>query len=236
MNKTYRKLLQSAFDPPPPLHKNEFLRNLPSPPMSLTRFLCSQIGYIRKRIWFLDAVVLAAALLFAPRLAESAIWTAAALVPLMAVSVIAESGRSQRFGMSELEMASRFSLRSVIFSRLVILGGANIFVFTALIFVVGSAAGTSFLQTGVYLLCPYFITTSLCLWATRHIHSADSIYVCLGIAIFMSAIPLLHQLLNILAEIRFSWWIFTLAASAAGVIFEGAKTVKQMEVSYGISD
>ncbi len=236
MNKVYQKLLQDAFAAPPPLRKNEFLQSLPKHRLSLSGFLGFQLGYIRRRIWVLNLSVLAAALLFAPLLAGQAVWMAAALAPLMAVSVIAESGRSQRYGMSELEMASRFSLRSVLFARLVILGATNLAVFAILIFTVGRSAGISFLQTGVYLLCPYFVTAFLCLWTVRHIHSRDSLLVCLGIAVSVSAIPILHPVFNVFTEVRFSWWVFALTASATGAVLESAKTIKQTEVSYGISN
>lgn len=235
MNKTCQKLLREAFTAPPPLHKTEFLQRLPKRRISLIGFLYFQLGYIRRRIWVLNLSVLAAALLFAPLLAGQALWTAAALAPLMAVSLIAESGRSQRYGMSELELASRFSLRAVLFARLVILGAANLVVFAVLIFAVGRSAGISLLQAGVYLLCPYFITACLCLWTARRIRSHDGLYVCLGIAALMSAIPILHPVFNVFTEIGFSRWVLALTLSAVGAVFESAKTINQMEVSYGIS-
>ena len=58
---------------------------------------------------------------------------------------------SSEWGMSELEMSARFSLKSVVLARMVIVGIANI----VLEMILALLAGGNLLETVLYLLVPY---------------------------------------------------------------------------------
>ena len=180
--KVLKEELQCAFAAPKPQRREAFLQLLSERSLGteqsletdrllktgLPSFVLSQVMYISKGIWWLSAAVFAAACLLtaSPGMAgdrnqNQVIWGISALAPLLAMTVIAESGRSQSFRMAELEMATRFSLRSVALARLGILGLENLGMLILLAFMGrgGDGAGQdgSIVQAGLGILLPYLL-------------------------------------------------------------------------------
>lgn len=128
MKQHLRQELKNVFDAPQPLHKRAFLRTLEQPKISILAFVLTQLGYIRRWVWIISALVFVLSAAGAAGLPSDTVWVASALMPLLALTVVSESGRSQNYEMAELEMATRFSLRSVVLARLGILGMENLIV------------------------------------------------------------------------------------------------------------
>ncbi len=62
---------------------------------------------------------------------ENTVWIVSAFTPFLALLLIAESTKSAIYGMNELEMSARFSLKSVVLARLIILGVFNFGIFVS---------------------------------------------------------------------------------------------------------
>lgn len=231
MNRKLKNSIKEAFAPPAPLQKQAFVRKFQPPQITLTSFVLSQAVYIRKWVWALDLGILLFALAGAALLEQNLLWMLSAMTPLLAVTIITESGRSETYGMAELEMASRFSLKSVILARMGILGIANLLIFSILIPVNLINRDGSLLKTGVYLLCPYLITTLSGLWISRKIRGKESAYMCIGIALMVSfGSFLLHQAYAFIYENNyFIWWLASFFLLIAGVIQESSKLIRQTE-------
>ena len=171
----------------------------------LPAFVLSQITYISKGIWWLSAAVFAAACLLAasPGMAgdrnqNQVIWGISALAPLLAMTVIAESGRSQSCQMAELEMATRFSLRSVALARLGILGLENLGMLILFVFMGrggdGAGQGGSMVQAGLGILLPYLLTSFLGLRIVRSFRGREAVYYCFGMAACISILAVVLSL------------------------------------------
>ncbi len=245
--KVLKEELQCAFAAPKPQRREAFLQLLSERSLGteqsletdrllktgLPSFVLSQVMYISKGIWWLSAAVFAAACLLAasPGMAgdrnqNQVIWGISALAPLLAMTVIAESGRSQSFRMAELEMATRFSLRSVALARLGILGLENLGMLILLAFMGrgGDGAGQdgSIVQAGLGILRPYLLTSFLGLWIVRRFRGREAVYYCFGMAACISILVFMtpghmrypEQERNLL------WW-------AAAAFALGVGTVKQ---------
>lgn len=245
--KVLKEELQCAFAAPKPQRREAFLQLLSERSLGteqsleterllktgLPSFVLSQVMYISKGIWWLSAAVFAAACLLAasPGMAgdrnqNQVIWGISALAPLLAMTVIAESGRSQSFRMAELEMATRFSLRSVALARLGILGLENLGMLILLAFMGrgGDGAGQdgSIVQAGLGILLPYLLTSFLGLWIVRRFRGREAVYYCFGMAACISILVFMtpghmrypEQERNLL------WW-------AAAAFALGVGTVKQ---------
>lgn len=226
-----KAVIKEAFEAPPPVKKEEFLQKfqhenhlseLEQPSITLTAFVLVQVIYIRKWIWLLDVYVFAVALFGAVCIDQDMLWCISAMTPLLALALVTENGRSENYGMAEFEMASRFSLRSVILARLGILGFTDFVLLCLMLPLGGFHSGRSLVQTGIYMLCPYMLTAFLSLLATRVIHSRESVYLCMGIALFVSwgciflrlASPLYYE------GQYFSWWFGGVLLFFAGVMLE----------------
>lgn len=193
MDEEFRKVLQDAFEPPAPKRKEEFLKSVPQPRISNLSFMLAQAGYIRKHVWGISAVLFGIAFVGSFVFGKDVMWVISALLPFAAVSTVEEQNRSHVYLMSELEMTARFSLKSVVFARMGILGIVH---FLLLLFLIPACArfeGGSVFRTGLYLLVPYLLTADAGLWAARRTKGAESWYACFGIAFCVSGLNLFVQ-------------------------------------------
>lgn len=178
--------LKQAFDAPQPMQKRFFLRHLSLPCIPIHSFLFSQIGYIRKWVWVMSIIILLVSILGLIFLPGTVLWLISSLTPLLALTIISESGRSKLYRMAELEMATRFSLRSVILARLSILGLMNLLLLGALLPIgVWSDTSAPFAAT-LYIITPFLLTTFIGLYITRKFRGEEAMYACIGISLGIS--------------------------------------------------
>lgn len=231
MNKELKNALKESFDIPLPTRKKEFFRNVPKPSISNLEFIVTQAAYIRKWAWGLSVLIFTIAFIGAGCLKHDMLWCISAFMPLLALSVITESGRSENYGMAEFELSTRFSLKSVVLARLCILGAANFALFCLLIPFACMNNGTGILQTGVCMACPYLLTTFGGLWAIRRFHGKESACLCTGIAVTVSAVNLFvyQSFPAIYAGQGFIWWITAVILFGIGTTKQCYQVVKQTE-------
>ena len=134
---------------------------------------------------------------------ENTVWIVSAFTPFLALLLIAESTKSAIYGMNELEMSARFSLKSVVLARLIILGVFNFGIFCIIIPVCHVANSISFMQTGVYLFVPYLLTTSISLYLVRRFRNKEVIYGCMAVAVFCKRVNMTLRYKLILKKIIF---------------------------------
>lgn len=218
MKPDLKKELSNAFEAPKPLRKKEFLKGLPKPGISMYEFIISQIGYIRSWIWYVSALVFGLSLACAALLPTDVLWPIAALTPLLALTIVTECGRSESYEMAELEMATRFSLKSVVIARLGILGVENL-VFLFLMIPVGIWKHEfSPVRIGLYILTPYLLTAFIGLYMMRKFRGLEGTLICAGIAgiisfsilLFQYSYPQVYQNENVV------WWALAALLLCAG--------------------
>lgn len=227
----WKRELRRTFAAPPPQRKREFLRQWGMPRMSVFRFLLTQTGYIRKWVWCVSALIFAAAVVGAGVLSRNMLWEISALTPLLALAAVCESGRSECYEMAELELATRFSLRSVTMARLCILGAENLVLLCLLTLLGLWHSGFPSPAAGVYILTPFLLTSFLGLYALRRIRGREGVSVCAGLALFISvSVFFTHNSFPYLyAESCLSWWIAGALALCAGIAVQYATMLKQTE-------
>lgn len=225
------RLLREVCEAPPPLRKDSFIQALPNRKISTLAFLRFQAGYIPKWIWGTSAVIFALALAAACLLEQDILQMLSAAIPFVAIASGIESGRSHIYAMAELEMSSRFSLKSVILARMGILGLSHLLLLAALI-PLGTLHNTAgFLQTGVYLLTPYLAATLTGLWISRKIRGKEAGYAYLGTAAFISGFLMYIQaaLPDCYQTRHFHRWGILLVLLAGAVIYEFTKIIQETE-------
>lgn len=239
MNKAMRKALKEAFDAPNPLHRDSFFaetkikQTLPMVSMTMTAFVLTQAAYVRKWIWLLDVCILGAALFCAMFIPHDMLWYISAMTPLLALMLITESGRSETYGMSEFEMAARFSLRSVVLARLEILGAANFVLLCLLLPLACAHTDIPMIRAGVYMLFPYMLAAYAGLLITRMVHGREAVYFCVGIAVFISFLSIsVHETwsLSFLYEQEcLGWWVAGGILLSAGIFREWHQKIWKTE-------
>ena len=231
MNRKMKEALRDAFEAPAPMHKHEFLRRFSSQRVSIFSFMLSQTGYIRKRALILSLFVFILSLAGACFLEIDMMWIISAFMPFIALSAVTENGRSAVYGMDELEMSSRFSLRNVVLARMGILGVLHLLLLIILMPLAYARSMFPFLQVGVYLLIPYLLTDAAGLWITRNIRGKEGLYACVGVAVCVSFFHsvMSPRLINILYMDHFEWLIAALILLIIFCIKETKKMIRQTE-------
>ena len=229
MNRDMKERLKEYFAAPEPERKGHFLNSLPAKPVGLSDFLLFQAAYIPKWVWGLSVLVFAPALVGAGFLKKDMLWCISACMPILALALVAESGRSERWGMAELEMSTRFSRKSILLARLGILGLADLLLFFLLLPLAYMNGDRSLLETGIYMLCPYLLTVFLGLWASRRVHGRECAWVCGAVALGVSlGNTLMYQSIQgFYAPTGFRWWAAAFVLLSAGVAGQCYKTIKE---------
>ncbi len=231
MKPEIRKALQEAYEAPKPQHKKEFIRMLEKPQLSTYSFMLQQISYIRKRVWILSILISALAVVSISYVGKEAIWMIASMMPFIALCAITESARSVTYGMAELEMSSRFSLKSIVLARLVIIGVSHLMVFCILVALIGKNAVIPLTRTGLYLLVPYLLSSVLGLWAVRRFQDIDATYLCMVTSSIVCVlnIALKTMIEGFYEEQKFVWWVIAGIYLMYKVCNEYKKTISQTE-------
>jgi len=223
--------LNEVFEAPAPERKREFLRSVRKPGISNASFMLSQIPYIRKLTWILSAAIFAVLIFMSRYVSADFLWTLTAWMPFVAMIAISENMRSNAHNMAELEMTTRFSLKSVVFARMGIIGAFHFALLVVLMFFAGHNASVSYAQVGVFLLVPYMMTAVISLGVARRLRGAEVNYVCMGIAVMVCVLNVMVQSMVpvICGGEYFVYWVLFLVLLIAVMAVECFKNIYKME-------
>lgn len=246
-----RDIWQDAFPVPTPQRKKEFLEylkketvynvdvqrknaqadNTVQTSIGIGTFLISQIAYIRKRVYLVSLLVLAFAVIAADYAVKDSVGTVAALMPFIALCMVTESARSETYGMAELEMASQFSLKTIMLARFGTIGLVHMVLLCILIPIVGHGALISYIHAGIYLLVPYLAASVLECAAVRRFRGKEAISACMAISVMVSIINTLLRglLLDLFGPKQIIVWILLAVYLTERTALEYRKMIYQTE-------
>ncbi len=121
------------------------------------------------------------------------IWYISGLLPVAGLILISGLGKSERYGMQELEAASRFSLRFIKAVRMFIMGCATLFIVIATSIVMQEKTGFNFITILGLIGTPYMLNAWGNLIVTRMWHEKENIYGCLLVALVTCMLPALME-------------------------------------------
>lgn len=227
ISKQEKELLQQAFSVPAPKKKRAFLRTLPRQEVGLGTLMLSQAAYIRKWVWAMSLLLFGLVVLMAQYVELDVIWILSAIMPFAALLLIMEFAKSSAYCMTELEMTSRFSLRTILLARMVMLGAVQFVGFLLTVPVVGM----SLLKNGVYLLVPYLLTALLGLVTVRQIHGKEGLFVCGSISAFVCVLAPMskHFVPMLYAQENRMLWVFAAVLLLAGFVKEYRTSISHLE-------
>lgn len=232
LNKRWKKYLREAYAPPKPQGKERFLRQFcfRVPHISMRTFLLQQCSYISAGAWGISAAVFAAVCFFGRTAGKECVWMVSAILPFLVCVTMCECMRSMTYGMAELELTARFSLKSVITARILILGLGNLALLCVIIPVCAAGGESGIIRTGVYLTVPYLLTGTADLHVLRRLHNKEAVYICMGLSVCVSGLVLAGGILDILYEKEFLWlWVSAAVVLSMLLVNEFVHTIKQTE-------
>ena len=176
------ELLADAFYAPEPKNKKEFLRTIRPRETGTFRMLIQQASYIRISVWLLAAAIIILAIAGSLAMIDGTEKTIASLMPFTAAIAVLEMKRSVKYNMIELEMATRFSLRSVVLARLSVIGLAMMLVLVISSPVIATAFGGKVIYTAIHIMIPYLVTMIVSLRIERTAAGRQNGYTSLAVA------------------------------------------------------
>jgi hypothetical protein len=231
MDKRLKKRLELAFFAPEPKTKELFLKKLRPREITMTELLFQQVPYIRKVIWIFAFAILTVLVSGAYSMNANTEHIIEALAPLAAVAATLEMYRSCRYQMTEFEMAARFSIRSVLYARMLIIG----FVYAAIFCIITPVISIRFGVGGALLawriLIPYLFTSSLCMRLERTRLGRNNTYISMGAAVILSIVTLWinSNEMSVLTSLITKWGLVITILLGMLTIYENYKTIKMTE-------
>lgn len=235
-NRSLERQLSLLFQAPEPRERETFLAGRPRTSIRHVDFVLAQAAYIRKWVWVLSGAVFCLLVGMTAQWQQDSLWIASGMMPFLALLAVQEQNRSGVYGMTELELATRFSLKSVVLARMGLLGGFHLALLGLLLPLLVGYGQTGILRTGVYLLVPYLLTTFLSLVWSRKVRGREILFLCLGTAVLVSSLQMVGRgLPGWYGERFFRWWLLVLALLAAGNGWEYYQAACRADRAYEIA-
>ena len=124
-------------------------------------------------------------------------WTISSILPLFALIFSALFGRSERYGMEEFEAASRFSLRFIRMTRMLILGTISFLLILVCSCALKKYIGISPMITVCFVGFPYLFNVWGSLLLTRKWHAKENIYGCVGVTFLSCLMPFIAEFVKL---------------------------------------
>ncbi len=221
--------LRIVLQAPNPSRRDAFLAEAPRFYMGHGSFVLAQAAYIRKWVWVISVILLGALADIAAR------WTrvAAGMMPFLALTAMQEHLRSSMYNMTELELSTRFSVKSILLARMGLLGSFHLILLLLLLPFLVLQGQAGLLHTGIYLLVPYLLTTFLSMVLARKVRGRESLYLCFGAAVLVSSLQVLgSKAVNWYSDKLFIWWLLALSVLLAGNVWEYYQAANRADSIY----
>ena len=185
-----KQLIKGAYSITPSEKKTAFIQKYQLRELNYLQIICIQLQYMGGQFALLGGCVLTLLLGTVSTVGKDLTHLIAAIVPVAALIAITGLGRSARYGMDELEMSSRFSLRMLRTVRLAIIGIADFLIMLSISGLLKILTGAKLLHAFAFTAVPYLFTTFLCMVLIRRWHSPKNIYGCIVVAVGTAAMVL----------------------------------------------
>ena len=236
MDRNRKEQLKKIFEAPEPVGKRKFFRDMEPKPVNMCHILKVQFSYISKCSWGVAVLLFGIVVYLSHFYEQEMLGIVLSMMPFLALVGISESVRSSVYGMEELEMSSRFSLKSILLVRMAVIGIEDILL--ALVFAwsvqgdYGRVAGQgTFFRTVIYLFVPYLLSVFGSLWIVRNFAGKDELYACAGLALAVSAASFssTKSFAWIYQEEYLPVWLCAVIVLGGLALYEGRKMLRVAE-------
>ncbi|MBU3071978.1 hypothetical protein [Clostridium estertheticum] len=220
------------------IHENSL--SIPKFRASNKQFILSQIGFIRKRTWISQIIILGLLCLgfYNIRAQDSLNFRTFSLIsilaPLLLIVNVDEISRVYNKSMLEIEFSTKNSLKKVLVTKMLILGITDCIALIIMMIFAGNIMNISILRVIMYTLVPFNLVCIGCMKLMKYFNGNELNYACVTYSALLITILLLGRLndLGIYAHDFILSWIIMYAITT--VIF--ALEMKTMWNRLGLFD
>ncbi len=226
-----KKALIKYYEPPTPQRKQAFIRQMGIQKINLLHLVGMQAKYISKWVWIVSmafcGVTYGITYGIQETIAVRYVSMIVAFLPFLVMLSITESVHSYRYNMEELELSARFSLKSIVMARLLILGIGNGIVLLFASLLLENKADFHML----YIATPYFLTTGGGLFIVRNVRGNENTFFCFLLAATVSSLQMLlpWQFGELFLPKFLPVWAMVCITGIIVTVKESYRTIRMME-------
>lgn len=200
-DKELKHMLKNAYDLPSTDSGKRFVRKHEKRSLRIIEILITELRYMGIRS--IPAGLLLFALLFVIARTDNidVVWTISSFVPVCALIPMTFLSRSERFGMEELEAATRFSLRFVRIVRMFIMGIFSMILLLGIGIVLHITSGVSGMEHIIFVVFPYLTSAYGAMVVTRKWHGKENIFGVLAVCMFGGLLPSVIKTIKLSAQL-----------------------------------
>lgn len=211
------------------IHENSL--SIPQFRTSNKQFILSQIGFIRKRTWIFQIIILGL-LCFGfynigipNSLNFKTFSLMSILAPLLLIINVDEISRVYNKSMLEIEFSTKNSLKKVLVTRMLILGITDCIALIIMMIFAGNLINISILRVIMYTLVPFNLVCIGSMKLMKHFKGKELNYACVTYSVLLMAVLLLGRLddLGIYGQEFISSWILIYVITTIIFAFEMKK-------------
>lgn len=227
MERKLKKELAEYFEAPGHKRKRVFIRQYGLQKMNLFHVVAMQARYISKWVWIFSGIFFGITYVVAQIAEQKYISMILAFVPFLVMLSITESMRSYRYGMEELELSARFSLKSIVLAKMVMLGIGNLVLLSGVMLLLRSEYPINV----AYVMTPYFLTAGGGLRIVRNQRGKENTLLCFALATMVCVLQLyLPWQFKMIFAPEYMWvWIFACVIGMLVTVRESYRTIRMTE-------
>jgi hypothetical protein len=188
-DKEIKTMLKNAYVAPETEKGKKFVRKYGQRSLQLSSIIKMEFRYMGLKSILTGAVLVALLLMAAGTENTDMVWVIASFAPACVLTPMVLLSRSERFGMEELEAASRFSLRFIRIVRMFILGIFSLLLLLSVGIVLRITAAASVMEHMMLVVFPYLVSAYGAMLVTRKWHGKENIFGVLAVCIFGGLLP-----------------------------------------------
>lgn len=224
-----KKLLKEAYVLPETEKEKLFIRKYEKRFLQLSGIIKIELQYMGVKS-ILAGIILTVLLLTAAKTEDTElVWIFTSFIPMCALVPMALISRSERCGMSEMEAASRFSLRFIRIVRMFVLGLFS----TALLLAVGVILRVTSIATVteqmIFVVFPYLISTYGAMLVTRKWHGKENIFGILVACAFSGLLPFVMRTARLSGQLTGGLFFPVIVLLLGAIVRECMLYVKESE-------
>ena len=194
-DKEIMKMLKNAYALPETEKEKHFVRKYEKRSLQISDIIRTEFRYMGLKSILAGIILVALLWMVAGAEDPDMVWVIVSFVPACALVPMVLLSRSERYGMEELEAASRFSLRFIRIVRMFILGVFSMVLLAAVGIILRAAASVPVMKQLMLVVFPYLASTYGAMLVTRKWHGKENSFGVLAVCAFSGLLPyMLRQL------------------------------------------
>lgn len=191
--KDMKKLLKNAYQISPSDREKAFLQKYEKRSMHILDVFILEFKYMGLQSVLSGAILIILFGIISFSKNSELMWYVSGILPVVGLILISGIGKSEKYGMHELEATSRFSLQFIKATRMFLLGSATLSIVVVISILLQEKTNFAFMSILGFIGTPYMLNAWGNIVITRRWHDKESIFGCTAVTGVTCMIPALMK-------------------------------------------